>query len=291
MEVLRLNGQVPVASFSGLVPAAEYTMNYSDINTGEEFTETATANGSGNVSFDLDAKYAGYDAALEATVLNYLDEEVVVTNIDIVRPYYQDLVGLSASLNKSLASVTEMERIARYIIDSEVSRGFGFSRKEKELTGNGSDYLVLTEKIYKLYKVYENGKLLYDSTSENNEVTFAISKDRTSIVPVYVETNKTEYAEVWRDRYLSRAFADGYDYVIDGDFGYKVVPQDIQEATKLLCADISSDNMKYLNKYIESFDNDDFKIKFAKNFNASTGNLVVDRILTKYKNDIRVGVL
>jgi len=49
--------------------------------------------------------------------------------------------------------------------------------------------------------------------------------------------------------------------------------------------------MKYLNKYIESFDNDDFKIKFAKNFNASTGNLVVDRILAKYKNNIRIGVL
>jgi hypothetical protein len=184
-----------------------------------------------------------------------------------------------------------MERIARYIIDSEVSQGFAYVRKEKEIVGNGSDYLVVNEKINKLYKVYENGTLLYDSTSDTNELTFTISKDKTSIVPLHEESNKTEYPQVWRDRYLSRAFSDGYDYVIDADFGYKVVPQDIQEATRLLCSDISSDNMKYLNKYIESFDNDDFKIKFAKNFNASTGNLVVDRILTKYKNNIRIGVL
>jgi hypothetical protein len=251
---------------------------------------SATANGSGEVSFLLDEKYASYDAVLDASVYDYLDEVVITTNIDVIRPY-TNISTLATDLNKTTNQVKEMERIARYIIDSEVSQGFAYVRKEKEIVGNGSDYLVVNEKINKLYKVYENGTLLYDSTSDTNELTFTISKDKTSIVPLHEESNKTEYPQVWRDRYLSRAFSDGYDYVIDADFGYKVVPQDIQEATRLLCSDISSDNMKYLNKYIESFDNDDFKIKFAKNFNASTGNLVVDRILTKYKNNIRIGVL
>jgi hypothetical protein len=244
MEILRVNGQVPVASFSGLVPEATYTLSYLDLQSDIEYTSEADANVSGVASFTLDERYATYDGSLFATVFNYLDEEVIETNIEVLRPYYSDIQGLSTELNKSVQAVTEMERIARYIIDSEVSQGFGFTRKEKELIGNGSDYLVVTEKIHKLYKVYENGKLLFDSTSDNNEVTFAISRDKTSIVPVYSEDNKTEYPEVWRDRYLSRAFADGYDYVIDADFGYKVVPQDIQEATKLLCGDISSDNMK-----------------------------------------------
>lgn len=290
MEVLRINGSAPTALFSDLVPDSVYTIEYSDILSDVIVSASATANGSGEVSFLLDNKYASYDAVLDATVYDYLDEVVITTNIDVIRPY-TNISNLATDLNKTISAVTEMERIARYIIDSEVSQGFAYVRKEKEIVGNGSDYLVVNEKINKLYKVYENGTLLYDSTSDTNETTFAISKDKTSIVPVYEQDNKTEYPQVWRDRYLSRAFADGYDYVIDADFGYKVVPQDIQEATKLLCVDISSDNMKYLNKYIESFDNDDFKIKFAKNFNASTGNLVVDRILTKYKNNIRVGVL
>lgn len=290
MEVLRINGNVPIASFSNLVPSSLYTLEYSDILTDELVSVSASANGSGEVSFLLEEKYKTYDAVLDASVYDYLDEVVIATNIDIIRPY-TDISTLATDLNKSTAQVKEMERIARYIIDSEVSEGFGYTRKEKEIVGNGSDYLVVNEKINKLYKVYENGTLLFDSTSDNNELTFAISKDRTSIVPVYEENNKTEYPQVWRDRYLSRAFADGYDYVIDADFGYKVVPQDIQEATRLLCSDISNDNMKYLNKYIESFDNADFKIKFAKNFNASTGNLIVDKILAKYKNSIRIGVL
>jgi hypothetical protein len=290
MEVLRINGNIPVASFSNLVPNSEYTLEYSDILTDEMVSVSASANVSGEVSFLLEEKYKTYDAVLDASVYDYLDEVVIATNIDIIRPY-TDISTLATDLNKSTAQVKEMERIARYIIDSEVSEGFGYTRKEKEIVGNGSDYLVVNEKINKLYKVYENGTLLFDSTSDSNELTFAISKDRTSIVPVYEENNKTEYPQVWRDRYLSRAFADGYDYVIDADFGYKVVPQDIQEATRLLCSDISNDNMKYLNKYIESFDNADFKIKFAKNFNASTGNLIVDKILAKYKNSIRIGVL
>jgi hypothetical protein len=290
MEVLRINGGIPTALFSGLLPNSLYTLEYSDILTDVVISASATANATGEVSFLLNEKYASYDAVLDANVYDYLDEVVVSTNIDVVRPY-TNISTLATDLNKTVAQVKEMERIARYIIDSEVSQGFGYVRKEKEIVGNGSDYLVVNEKINKLYKVYENGTLLYDSASDNNELNFTISKDKTSIVPLHEESNKTEYPQVWRDRYLSRAFSDGYDYVIDADFGYKVVPQDIQEATRLLCSDISSDNMKYLNKYIESFDNDDFKIKFAKNFNASTGNLVVDRILTKYKNNIRIGVL
>lgn len=290
MEALRINGQRPSVTFTGLVLDSEYTLEYTDLSNDEIYTVVEDSDATGSVTFLLDQKYTTYDAALDASVYDYMEEVVVTTNIDVVRPY-TDIYSLSTDLSKTTAQVKEMERIARYIIDSEVSQGFGYTRKEKEIVGNGSDYLVVNEKINKLYKVYENGTLLFDSESENNETTFAISKDKTSIVPVFEQDNKTEYPQVWRDRYLSRAFADGYDYVIDADFGYKVVPQDIQEATNLLCADLSSDNMRYLNKYIESFDNDDFKIKFAKNFNASTGNLVVDRILTKYKNSIRVGVL
>ena len=290
MEALRINGQRPSVTFTGLLPSSEYTLEYRDILTEEVYVLSEESDTNGSVTFLLNQIYATYNGVLDASVYDYLDEVVITTNIDVIRPY-TDISTLATDLNKTTAQVTEMERIARYIIDSEVSEGFGYVRKEKEIVGNGSDYLVVNEKINKLYKVYENGTLLYDSTSDNNEITFAISKDKTSIVPLHEESNKTEYPQVWRDRYLSRAFSDGYDYVIDADFGYKVVPQDIQEATKLLCSDISSDNMKYLNKYIESFDNDDFKIKFAKNFNASTGNLVVDRILTKYKNNIRIGVL
>jgi hypothetical protein len=290
MEALRINGQTPSVTFTGLLPSSEYTLTYTDLSTQEEYTSTQQSNASGEVSFVINSYYDNYDGVLDATLFNYLDEVENVAGIEVVRPY-TNITTLAAELDKTYAQARDTERTARFIIDSESAKTFGFVRKEKEFIGNGSDYLVIDEKIHKLYKVYENGNLLYDSTQENNLVTYTISKDRTSIIPVYIEANKTEYPQVWRDRYLSRAFADGYDYVVEADFGYKVIPQDIQEATKLLCSDISSGNMQYINNYIESFDNADFKIKFAKNFANGTGNLIVDKILSKYKNSIKIGVL
>ncbi len=290
MEVLRINGSVPTVSFSDLVPSGVYTIEYSDLLTDETFSASASANGSGDISFILNDKYTSYDGNLEARVLDTYDEEVIVTNIDVLRPYC-DIYSLATELNKTVAQIKEMERIARYIVDSETFGGFKFVRKEKEVVGLGSDYLVIDEKIYKLYKLYENLELVYDVNAASNDQEFEISKDKTSIVLTQTETNRVNYNRVWRDRYLDVDFADGFEYLVDADFGWKVIPQDIQEATRLLVSDISSDNMRYVNKYIESFDNDDFKIKFAKNFNASTGNLVVDRILQKYKNNIRLGVL
>lgn len=290
MEALRINGQTPSVTFTGLLPSSEYTLTYTDLSNQEEYTSTQQSNASGEVSFVLNSYYDNYDGVLDATLFNYLDEVESVAGIEVIRPY-TNITTLATELNKTYAQAKDTERTARFIIDSESAKTFGFVRKEKEFIGNGSDYLVIDEKIHKLYKVYENGNLLYDSTQEENLVTYTISKDRTSIIPVYIEANKTEYPQVWRDRYLSRAFADGYDYVVEADFGYKVIPQDIQEATKLLCSDISSGNMQYINNYIESFDNADFKIKFAKNFVNGTGNLIVDKILSKYKNSIKIGVL
>ena len=290
MEILRINGSTPVASFTDLVPNGQYTIDYSDLVTDEVFSASATANATGGISFVLNSKYISYDGNLEATVYDIYDDEVIVTNIDVLRPYC-DISSVATALGKTVTQVKEMERIARYIIDSETFGGFKFVRKEKEVVGMGSDYLVIDEKIHKLHKLYENLELVYDATAAVNDQVFEISKDKTSIVLTQTETNRVNYNRVWRDRYLDVDFADGFEYLVDADFGWKVIPQDIKEATELLVSDISSDNMKYLNKYIESFDNDDFKIKFAKNFNASTGNLVVDRILTKYKNNIRIGVL
>jgi hypothetical protein len=158
------------------------------------------------------------------------------------------------------------------------------------------DYLPIDEKIYKIHKVYQNEELVYDSnlSASVNFITFAITKDGSSITNVENESdaeNKSNYRPVWHERYLDSTFAEGSEYRVDADYGWKVVPQDIQEACEMLVQDIKSDNLKYINRYIESFDNEDFKIKFSKGPNTGTGNMMVDKILEKYRNRLRIGVL
>ena len=290
MEILRLNNTTSLsASFSGLTSSASYTLDLDDLITSTSYSASAVANASGIATFTLPTHYLTYTGSLAASVKNSSNETVSITNIDVIRPYC-DISSIASSLGIKQSEAIEYERIARYIIDSHAGT-FNYIRKEKEFIGDGSDQLLIDENIHNLYKVYENEELMYDSEAENNQITYKINKQLNAIV-VDIEggNNRVNYPKIWRDRYLDIDFFDGYEYLIDADYGWRVIPQDIQEASQLLIQDIVDDNLRYINKYIESFDNDDFKIKFSKNWTSTTGNRVVDRILERYQKSIRVGV-
>jgi hypothetical protein len=290
MEILRHTDTTSLVASFQVSSSSVHTLEYDDLITGQSYSASATPL-YGSVSFTLNNKYLTYTGNLVASVKNDSGDTVVLTNIDVVRPYC-NTDNVAAALDITDGSELDYERIARYIIDSQ-TQGFPFVRKEKEVVGNGSDYLPVDEKIYKIYKVYQNGYLLFDSTSQTNEVNFLISKDGTSIISIDPEVpeNKINYKQVWRERYLDADFNEGSEYIIDGDFGWKVIPQDVQEASELLIQDMKNNTLQYVNRYIESFDNDDYKIKFAKGALTNTGNVIVDKILEKYRNRIRLGVL
>lgn len=290
MEILRLNNTTSLsASFSGLTASGSYTLDLDDLITATSYSASVIANGSGVAVFTLPSHYLTYTGSLAASVKNSSNEIVNITNIDIIRPYC-DISSIASALSIKQSEAVEYERIARYIIDS-ITGPFNYIRKEKEFIGDGSDQLLVDENIHNLYKVYENEELMYDSEAESNQIIYKINKQLNAVV-VDIEggNNRVNYPKVWRDRYLDIDFFDGYEYLIDADYGWRVIPQDIQEASQLLVQDIVDDNLRYINKYIESFDNDDFKIKFSKNWTATTGNRVVDRILERYQKSIRVGV-
>jgi len=291
MEILRLNNSTSLsASFSGLTASGSYTLDLDDLITSNSYSASAVANASGVATFILPSYYLTYTGSLAASVKDNSDDIVNITNIDVVRPYC-NISSIASLLSIKNSEAIEYERIARYIIESHTGP-FTYMRKQKEFIGDGSDQLLLDETINNLYKVYENEQLMYDSQAQINEVEYKINKQLNAIVVDIPEgTNRINYPKVWRDRFLDIDFFDGYEYLVDGDYGWRVIPQDIQEASQLLIQDIVDDNLRYINKYIESFDNDDFKIKFAKNWTATTGNRVVDRILEKYQKPIRVGVL
>ena len=296
MEILNQRQYKKVTSLTAtftISPSGTYILDYEDLYTGESFSASASTI-SGAVSFTLAPKYLDYTGSLAASVKDSSGNTVIMTNIEIVRPYC-NLDSVAAALSITDGSEIGYERLARYIIDSQ-TQGFSFVRKEKDIMGMGMDYLPIDEKIYKIYKVYKNEELIYNSSlsASVNLVTYAITKDGSSITNVENESdaeNKVNYKPVWHERYLDPAFADGSEYRVDADYGWKVVPQDIQEACEMLIQDIKSDNLKYINRYIESFDNEDFKIKFAKNPTTNTGNMFVDKILEKYRNRLRIGVL
>lgn len=294
MEALKLyNSASVVVDIDSLDQNVVYRLNYTDEDTGDSYTAFATSDENGQASFTLDSHYSSYTGRLSGKVYDSASVQVYEDVIDVVRPYC-NLNKIQSKFSISYLSAVDYEKVARYIINTFVAP-FSYQRLEKEFVGNGIGYLPTRQRIEKIYKVYENEELVFDYTKSysQNLANFEISKDKTSIVASSDEPsiNRVNYGPLWSDRFLIKTFALNYEYIIDADYGWKFIPSDIQQASELLIQDIMQNNLKYINRYIESFDNEDFKIKFAKEFYTGTGNNIVDKILSKYESDINIGVL
>ena len=211
------------------------------------------------------------------------------------------------------------EGLARSIIDSIVG-GFYYDRTYLEVVGQGNDYLPLWKKTHKLLKVYENAQLVYDIDNADGpalvEYTFLITKDKTAITKDPVldegELNRaerkpariplapsdsynlfdTEDSGLVQTISAGVGFAEGTDYIFQLETGYKVVPYDIQDATRILIEDIKCGKLDYYKRSVKRYETDQFKIEYDKQLLNGTGNLLVDKILDKYVNSItRPGIL
>ncbi len=228
---------------------------------------------------------------------NIIDEQY----FDVVRPYIDpNTHGTTAS---DVEAYRKNEELARAIIDSVCDLEFYYKKKQIETTGLGLDYIPIWADAKKIIKVYENNVLLYDASDEENSVTgFEIISDGSAITMTYSDAiNRDESArillpasptDVAELNYSSRGFPKGWDYRITLEVGYFKVPQDIVRATELLIHDIECGKLDYYKRYIGAYNTDQFRIQFDKQVFAGTGNLIVDKILDKYRKPIEfVGVL
>lgn len=212
---------------------------------------------------------------------------------DIVRPYIDPATaGETAS---EISEYRKNEEIARAIIDSVVWGGFYYKKKTFETVGLGADYLPLWGDVKKLLAVYENNILMDVSKYE-------ITKDKTAIVEKYDgELNRNEQASNILPTgssdqldviFTFRGFPKTYDYKLVVESGYTSIPSDIVRATQLLIEDISCGKLDYYKRYIADYNTDQFKIKFDGRVFEGTGNIIVDKILSRYTKSItRPGVL
>jgi hypothetical protein len=318
--------QPPYNSFVSytLEPSTEYEVVIRDGDFDVVYEETVTSNNSGILSVawigtygedSVEYDFRRYDETYELEVTT--DGDIVVQdNITVERPYVDpNTLGTTAS---EIATATYNERLARAIIDS-ITGGFYFKTKWLETTGQGTDYISLWDKTYKILKAYENSELAYDSSLEVpalGEWNYVITKDKTAITkdPTYaiLDFNRAESAPVGVDMAASDSismfdtsdsgntlalksgvlFNRGADYIFHLEVGYNVVPYDIQDATKMLINDIACGKLEYFKRYITDYSTDQFKIKIDPTALQGTGNILVDKILDKYVTDVkRPGIL
>lgn len=292
MEILRVSPNPVEAVLEVGLPAAEYEYTIEDMADHSLTSGTVVSNSQSEVTIALPSSYDGQ------YVITVDGEDNV---IDVVRPYVDaNTKGTTAS---EIADYRKHEELARAIIDSVIRDGFYYKKKLFETTGLGADILPIWQGIKKLHKLYENNVLIFDSeTPEDFSMQYSITKNGMGIQESYDgEINRSESAPLvfptsvsdLIDNNLSyRGFPKGFDYIVIGEFGYRKLPSDIVKATELLIDDIACGKLDYYKRYIADYNTDQFKIKFDSAVFDGTGNILVDKILSKYQKPVgSLGVL
>jgi len=253
-----------------------------------------------NIYINLPGRYDN-NYRVEIYRVSESDQLVHDEYYELIRPYVDpNTLGSTAS---EIAEYTTLELVARSMIDTFVPEGF-YNKKVTVLgTGNGSDYFPLWEKVYRVFKVYENNVLVYDrSTPDLNMYEYSITADKTAIQKVQIEElNRYEAAapnlpigrgDLGYYGYEGIGFPQGYDYTFLVDYGYITVPADIEYATKLLIEDLKCGKLDYYKRYVTAYSTDQFKLQFDKAMLSGTGNFLVDKVLEKYvKTIVRPGLI
>jgi len=305
MQVLRLP-PYPI-SISYDVPDA-YTDYLLVIESADltEIEEEVVSNANKKISYSLDNEYVKYDGSYTLTIYENGSGDrgdiVVQDSLEVYRPYVDpNSLGSTAT---EVAEYKKQEFLARTIIDAVLEEGFYYKPKTIEYVGLGTDYAPINYKSSKVLKVYKDNVLWYDSSLAVPAifgVTFKLSDNGTAIIKELLdeEYNRSEQAPL----FLPTAQSDwmgtiGYGNTFDNqsDFtfvletGFKVVPLDIKEATLMLMEDIRCGKLDYYKRYVTSYNTDQFRLQFDKTLLEGTGNLLVDKILSKYIADIRVKI-
>ena len=251
-----------------------------------EFDELSTGD---TVTINLPGRY---DSDYRVEVI--IDGDIVSdTTYEIVRPYVNPTTkGDTAS---DISAYANNEELARAIIDSIVGEGFYYKKKVLNFTGTGSDYLPIWDDVKKVLTVYENNKLVTDREYE-------VTSDRTAIVEKSTDNiNRAESAPLvlpaassdsLDPQFIYRGFGKTWDYRITVEYGHTSVPSDIVKATEMLVHDIECGKLDYYKRFISSYNTDQYRIQFDKGLFEGTGNILVDKILSKYTKSItKLGVL
>lgn len=311
----------------------DYVVCILDDHSGDLSETSVTSDANGKIEFDLPNFYSRYDDEYRVEIYVKDGEEedgrairgdlVYVDTLTIMRPYV-DPRTLAQSEN-DLIEAEQYEGIARAIINA-ITGGFMYQRQTVETVGLGNDYLALPFRLNKIIRVYENDVLVYDANPADPETwtninEYYITPDKAAISIVmptgtgyqgfnrmqsksvtppqpasdsFTLYNTNDSPNIIQTKIGSPMFPSGWDYVVEVEVGWPIIPHDIRQATSLLINDLKCNNIPYMNAYIREYESDQFNLKFERDIFLSdkTGNRIVDRILSAYVRPIyRLGVL
>lgn len=181
----------------------------------------------------------------------------------------------------------KMEKRVRNIINTFCGQSFDYyPNKYIEISGSGKNTLHLPYPIAKLTKVTvntgdEDQTVIHDSTDatiNNIEKT----KEPHNFNSSYYIQFRRSFLDSVQTLIVASKFDEGDDYKIEGDFGWRYVPDNVVQAADLLLEDMMNGDSDYRRHGMKTVDMDILKYETRDSFYESTGNIDADVLLMDY---------
>ena len=293
-EYLRSDGDTVTIQYTAPTGTDSVVFNVYDIDLEDYIQSDEGTLVSGAVfNIILNQEVASYDRKLKIEIQaidanTYTEDELYAS---IIRPYatpaeIADYAGLTiVSSNPDTGEITsaeliKLEKKARLLINAMLERDFTFSYKTIGTLGQGTDILHIGERIESFDKIIKDDEVVLDTIEEIDLLDYdiAVSKGKTSLKIIATGENINE----WADTSVLRSggyFEKNSTYLVRGEYGWKYIPTDINEATCELVNDMLCSDFSYRVKGVKSIKNDAYSVDFKD----APINSIVDALIMPYR--------
>ena len=253
----------------------------------------------GKYTFTLDSSYTSLNRVLRLQ-WNYTVGGKAVSSEDfyeVFTPYasvssiidYYNFGTRPEDLDfKSQQEIIMAERIARYQIDAYTGQSFGRYWGDQEVFGYHSDAIELTQRMVNVKKLYENGVLVIDYTTDPIYNTFGYDVEL-STTNKALRIVKNAQDVIYEGQYdptilYYGRFRQHSRYKVSGEFGWSYVPQDINHCAVRLVGNLLSRDAQWRERYLKKVNLSEISFELADGAFNGTGDVIVDSILDSYRN-------
>lgn len=196
---------------------------------------------------------------------------------------------------KSYHDIQMAEKYARKLIELYTTQYFYSYSDTQVAYGYGSDILPLPFKLNEITELYENDILVYQNPAPTipnpnkwpydpmiSESGFGIRVNRQDEVDQITYSSNGLVSPTVYDQQYSGAFKKEYRYIVKGNFGWKSVPDNVEEACIILINDFFNKDLAWRNRYVSKIQTFDWTFEYMEDAHRGTGNYYADMLLQPY---------
>ena len=227
---------------------------------------------------------AGFENQFVSVITPYVNISDVIEDLNIG-------TDQSDPNYKSYHELQLAEKYSRKVIEAYTNQVFYNYTGTQIVYGHGSDILPLPTRIESVSDLHEEDLSLYSNgqTTDNwiyspvvSESNYSIRVRRTDLQDNTIYTANGLIPPTINDRGYSGVFKKDFRYTVKGTLGWRYVPDNVQEACKILMQQYFEKDRAWKDKYVKNISTFDWKFEFSDRSVNGTGSLYADQLLAPY---------